>query len=437
MPSDIFTAYTLGLLFTVILNFFNLLLARYLKSNTIFSFWNRAYRSWIVIIISVIIGFKYQLPSQIGIILGTTLYFYFHFHFLLEFNRQLKNINKIVISVLTIHLIYSIIVTFIFKSLFYRGVVNNLIYTAMNLFIATRFASLPNSKIKKILIYTFTLSAMVWFTRFILFFLQDPELLIVNNFVNTISIYALTPIVTLKNIAILLYLFDNYHKENLNLKKESIKFHNDAVFSSFLNSLFHEINTPLSVALTGITSIERYEKSKEKKEIEKLIEDNLNKIVDLLNDRKLVYGVDEEVNRTYRSKDLDTIIKRIVDKNFMTKNLAVVTSFHSGIVQLSLRKVFNILLPILELFQSEGVIKDILLNFIDDNTLEIVLTDHSLINLGNRETIKIEEDSTDFIPLGSEDSTIINRLSLLLNVEHKYIKISHKENMEIYTIVFK
>lgn len=308
-------------------------------------------------------------------------------------------------------------------------------YILGNLSIVYALHKIPGkSKIKNNVSVVFVLVALGWLIRLILFFTQANRSLTANNYINLITLYTLIPLFALQNISIVIYVFDNYYQDNLKIKKRNIKLQNESVFTNFLNSLFHEINTPLSIAMTGITSMQKAEKDESKRQMQELIESSLDKIISLLNDRKLVYGIDEKINEAYSTKDLDKIIKRILDKNFTTRNVCIVTAYHSDVIKTSLRSIFSILMPLLEMFQIYRITNEILVTFISDNELEIELFNSNIFSFEAFTHLKLPENEDQFNTLNPELSEKIHFISNYISIENHSLEIIHEGNNEIYRI---
>lgn len=437
MEQSIFTAYTFGVIITVILNLYNFLLKPYLKSDKLFMHWNYIYSTWIIIVISILVNFKYPKTALWLTNTSTSLYIFFQFKFLFILYKKGKKYLKVLIVLTIVHFIYLRFFSTTHNSLFFRAISNNAIFFIANVLIGYKFSEIPiKSKIKSIVVMSFYLLSMVWFSRLIMFFISPSQSLVDKNTLNFVSLFLVVPIITLQNISVLLYAFDKNHTDTTRIKKRNINLQNDAVFSSFLNSLFHEINTPLGIAYTASsTHVENKKISIEIKETFDLIHNSLGRVIALLDDKKLIFGDNNLSKKPYLKSVINEIILRSTTQNFLTKNIKLEIDMKEEIYHLSLKRLFTILLYLLELFQSMNIKNRVVFSLLKNSVLEIKLKDTRIFPLDLFKTLTLPDDDIELENYDKDLAEKMQWLSAYVSSDAgKDLSISHVKNDEIYRI---
>lgn len=437
MEQSIFTAYTFGVIITVILNLNNFLLKPYLKSNKLFIHWNYIYSTWILIVISILFNFSFPKIALWLTNISTSLYIFFQFKLLFILCRKGKVYLKILLVLTVAHFIYLRYFSVINNSLFFRAVPNNTIFFIANLLLGYKFSEIPiKSKIKNIVVMSFYLLSMVWFSRLIMFIISPSNSLVEKNILNFVSLFSIVPVITLQNISVLLYVFDKNHNDTTRIKKRNINLQNDAIFSSFLNSLFHEINTPLGVAYTASSAhVENKKIPIEIKETFDLIHNSLEKVIALLDDKKLIFGDNNLSKKPYLKSVIKEIILRSTNQNFLTKNIKLEINMKEEIYHISLKKLFTVLLYLLELFQNMNIKNRVVLSLLKDNILEIKLKNSSLFPLGLFNTLTLPDDDIELEKYDKELAEKMQWLSTYVSSDTgQALTITHIKNDEIYRI---
>lgn len=438
MNQSIFTAYLFGLVITVILNIFNLLLNPYLTTeDKLFKNWSYVYHCWIIIIASIIIAFRFPKTALWIQNITTVIYFFLQIRLMLVLNRYHKKYRfKLVLSLIILFL-YLTYFSIINNSLFYRAIVNNTIYFILNILLGYSFINLKvKTKLKSIVVLSCFLLASIWISRLVLFFIIENISLTSKNILNLLSIYSIVPLVTLQNISILLFVFARNYDETVLIKKQNINYQNEAIFTSFLKSLFHEINTPLGVAFTASSVyIDNKNINKETKEGFQLIYNSLNKIIELLDDRRFIFGEENEGIKPYLNKTLEEKIVRITKKNFITKNTKLEFNFPKTIYHISIRNVFTIIIFFLELIEELNINCLIKINFKNSSELSFTLHKASIFPMELFTSIELPEDES---ILKHFDKRISDKLIWLTTYtstdNNKVFRIIHRNSNEIFEI---